>query len=355
MNNTNNLENLIKITGLTDPEVLSTCDQLNIDATNAPGDIEEKYLGKKGVIIDLLRKIGTKPAEQKAAYGKEVNDLKKAIEEYVENLEKKAEDDLSVQLDVTAPFDTNVSPDKRPKLLSPHGHKNPLMIELENILRVFESMGFDVMPSRQLDDDYHHFGALNFPEGHPARDLWDTFWTDEGYLPPAHTSTMQNRILKSSQPPLRYVIPGMCYRNESTDQRHEHTLYQIEGVYVDKGVTFGDMVGTIKAYLEGFFETKLEVKILTGFFPFTEPSIEFAASCPFCKKTGCSVCGYSGWIEIMGCGMIHPNVLREGGIDPEVYSGFAWGFGLDRMVSIKNNIQDIRRLRSGDMRFLSQF
>jgi phenylalanyl-tRNA synthetase alpha chain len=185
--------------------------------------------------------------------------------------------------------------------------------------------------------------------------MWDTFWTDEGFLTPAHTSTMQNRALRSSQPPIRYVIPGACYRNEATDQRHEHTLFQIEGVYVDKGITFGDMVGTIKAYLEGFFEATLETRILTGYFPFTEPSIEFAISCPFCKKTGCSICGYAGWIEVMGCGMIHPNVLREGGIDPDVYSGFAWGFGLDRMVMIKNSIQDVRRFRSGDIKFLSQF
>jgi phenylalanyl-tRNA synthetase alpha chain len=336
-------------------EVIEIAQQLNIDVLDKNIDIEEKYLGKKGLILDLLRKIGTKENSEKAAYGKEVNDLKKYIETVLSGQQSDVENDMAVQIDVTAPFDVNVNPAKRPEVLSTQGHKNPLMSELEYILRIFESMGFSVLPCRQLDDDYHHFGALNFPEGHPARDMWDTFWTDEGYLPPAHTSTMQNRALKSGYPPLRYVIPGMCYRNEATDQRHEHTLYQVEGVYVDKGVTFGDMVGTIKAYLEGFFEAQLETKILTGFFPFTEPSIEFAISCPFCKKTGCSVCGYSGWIEIMGCGMIHPNVLREGGIDPEVYSGFAWGFGLDRMVGIKNGIQDIRRLRGGDIKFLSQF
>jgi phenylalanyl-tRNA synthetase alpha chain len=336
-------------------DIKQITETLEQDKLENPELIQEKYLGKKGLILDLLRQVGTKPAEQKAEFGKEVNELKKQIQEFLSNIEKKAEDDLSKQIDVTAPFDVSTPLDKRPTLLSPHGHKNPLMIELEYILRIFEAMGFNVLPCRQLDNDYNHFGALNFPEGHPARDLWDSFWTDDGYLTPAHTSTMQHRVLKSGQPPLRYVIPGMCYRNESTDQRHEHTLFQVEGVYVDKGITFADMVGTIKTYLERFFETKLDIKILTGFFPFTEPSIEFAISCPFCKKTGCPVCGYSGWIEIMGCGMIHPNVLKEAGIDPQIYSGFAWGFGLDRMVSIKNNIQDIRRLRSGDLRFLSQF
>jgi phenylalanyl-tRNA synthetase alpha chain len=230
------------------------------------------------------------------------------------------------------------------------------MQEMNRVLEIFRSMGFDILESRQLDDDYHMFESLNIPQGHPARDIWDSFWTDEGLIPPAHTSTMQNRAMKQfGPPPVRVVIPGRCYRNEATDASHEHTFYQVEGVYVDKGISMGDMLGTIKTYLEAFFETELEIRVQPAYFPFTEPDSEVMMSCPFCRKTGCSVCGHSGWMEIMGCGMIHPNVLTEGGIDPKEYSGFAWGFGLDRLVMIKNGIKDIRRLHSGDLNFLEQF
>ena len=216
-------------------------------------------------------------------------------------------------------------------------------------------MGFSVEESRQLDDDYHMFTSLNFPPGHPARDNWDTFWTEEKLTPPAHTSTMQNRVLKEYDLPIRVVIPGRCFRNEATDASHEHTLHQVEGVYVDKNISLGDMLGTIKKYLEEYYETTLDIKLQPAYFPFTEPDLEFLISCPFCKKSGCGTCGNTGWMEIMGCGMIHPNVLREGGIDPDVYTGFAWGFGLDRLVMIKHAIEDIRGFHSGNIDFLEQF
>lgn len=227
---------------------------------------------------------------------------------------------------------------------------------MKKVLDIFKRMGFEIEQSRQLDDDYHMFETLNIPKGHPARDIWDTFWTQEGLIPPAHTSTMQNRVMKmGGTPPIRYVIPGRCYRNEATDASHEHTFYQVEGVYVDKNISLGDMLGTIKTYLEAYFEMDLEIKVQPAYFPFTEPDMEFMISCPFCRKTGCKVCKYSGWMEIMGCGMINPFVLNEAGIDSKEYSGFAWGFGLDRLVMIKNGIQDIRRFHSGDLNFLKQF
>ena len=186
--------------------------------------------------------------------------------------------------------------------------------------------------------------------------MYDTFLTEDGYVLPAHTSTMQNRALKLfGPPPIAVVLPGRCFRNEATDAGHEHTFHQIEGVYVDKDISLGNMLATIKTYLEAYLEKELEVKVQPAYFPFTEPDCEFVISCPFCDKAGCKTCGHSGWIEIMGCGMIHPNVLREGGIDPDIYTGFAWGFGVDRLTMIKKGIKDIRHLRDSNLNFLEQF
>jgi phenylalanyl-tRNA synthetase alpha chain len=185
--------------------------------------------------------------------------------------------------------------------------------------------------------------------------MYDTFWTDDGFVLPAHTSTMQNRALRRlGPPPIRVVLPGRCFRNEATDASHEHTFYQIEGIYVDEGISMGHMQATIKEYLEQYLEKDLEIKMQPAYFPFTEPDVEFVISCPFCNKVGCTTCGNSGWIELMGCGMIHPNVLTAGGIDPQKYTGFAWGVGLDRLTAIKRGISDIRKLRDGDINFLRQ-
>ncbi len=321
-----------------------------------PSELKTKYLGKKGKVKQLLKDVGEKPKDERANFGKEINTLKHFIENKIGQLSVQTKAKFSQdQIDVTAPFDINTSQENKPKLLNKVGSKHILNQELENILNVFEKMGFDIEESRQIDDDYNMFTALNFPIGHPARDNWDTFWTEEGYIPPAHTSTMQNRVLKSYKIPIRVVVPGRCFRNEATDASHEHTLHQIEGVYVDKDISMGDMFGVIKEFLEGIFEANLQIKIQTGYFPFTEPSAEIMISCPFCKTRGCNICSYSGWIEIMGCGMVHPNVLREGCIDPEEYTGFAWGFGLDRVVMMKYGIDDIRKLHSGELEFLDQF
>jgi len=174
-------------------------------------------------------------------------------------------------------------------------------------------------------------------------------------IAPAHTSTMQNRVLRTMKPPIRVVIPGRVFRNEDLDARHEHTFYQLEGVYVDKDIHAGHLVATIRAWLSSYFEKDVKIKIQPFYFPFTEPSFEFAASCIFCAGKGCNVCTHTGWIELGGCGMIHPNVLREGKIDPKVYSGFAWGFGIERLVMLKYNIEDIRHFQSGNLTFLRQF
>jgi phenylalanyl-tRNA synthetase alpha chain len=270
--------------------------------------------------------------------------------------------------DVTAPFDINVPFKERPALLpTEQGSKHPLMTELENVLDIFYRMGFTAVESREIDDDFHMFGSLNFPEGHPARDDYDTFMTEQTdsngkpFIAPAHTSTMQHRVLHKYKPnleqgkPIAVVIPGRVFRNEDLDARHEHTFYQLEGVYVGKGINAGNLIATLKTFLQEYYGKQLEVKTQPFYFPFTEPSFEFAISCPFCEKAGCNICSYSGWIELLGCGMVHPNVLHEAGIDTNEYTGFAWGMGIERLVMMKYGIEDVRHFESARLDFLRQF
>ncbi|HET8671819.1 MAG TPA: phenylalanine--tRNA ligase subunit alpha [Candidatus Saccharimonadales bacterium] len=314
----------------------------------------------------LYAEIPTLPAEERAGFGKEINGLRAELERLVAEHQEQAE--TLPPIDVTAPFDANIPAAKHPALLdAEQGSKHPLMSELSCVLDIFYRMGFTAVESRQLDDDFHMFGALNFPEGHPARDDYDTFMTlqtdqnGKQYIAPAHTSTMQNRVLRQYKPnleagrPIAEVIPGRVFRNEDLDARHEHTFYQLEGVYVDKGVHAGHLIATLKTFLQEYYQQELEVKTQPFYFPFTEPSFEFALSCPFCKKEGCPICSQTGWIELLGCGMIHPNVLRMADIDPEVYTGFAWGGGIERLVMMKYNIEDIRHFESGKLEFLKQF
>lgn len=319
--------------------------------------LQEKYLSKKGLLVNLFEKMKAISKDEKPEFGKQINNLKLYIINQILVLKESADETKNPvdSIDLTAPYDLNTPVEKRPKLLDNRGHKNPLSQELEKIEKIFETMGFNILDSRQLDSDYNMFTALNFPDGHPARDMWDTFHTEEGLLPSTHTSTMQHRIIKGNKPPIRYIIPGTCYRNEATDDRHEHTLMMLEGIYVDKGISLSHMITIIHSFLEEYYQTKLEVKLQPSHFPFVEPGLELCMSCPFCKKSGCSTCGHHGWIELMGCGEIHPNVLSEAGVDPEVYSGFAWGFGLDRIIMIKTGIKNIRNIRGGAIDFLRQF
>jgi len=304
----------------------------------------------------LYDRIKTLPAgKARAEFGREVNSLKAELEGLIKR-SLSTKDRKLQPIDVTAPFDVNVPTQQRPKLLTAdNGSRHPLMTELTAILDIFARMGFVAVESRELDDDYHMFGSLNFPKDHPARDEYDTFVTDEGLVAPAHTSIMQNRVFKSMGIPIRAVIPGRCFRNEDVDARHDHTFYQLEGVYVDKGINAGHLIATLKTFFKEYFQKDIKVKTQPFYFPFTEPSFEFTASCPFCDGKGCSICSQTGWIELLGCGMIHPNVLKEGGIDPAKYTGFAWGGGIERLVMIKYGIEDIRHFHSGNLKFLRQF
>ncbi|HIA91955.1 TPA: phenylalanine--tRNA ligase subunit alpha [Candidatus Saccharibacteria bacterium] len=307
----------------------------------------------------LYSQIPALPPEQRGEFGQAVNGLKQEFEQKLASLQ----DSTSTKpaIDVTAPFDVNVKLTDQPQVLpASNGSIHPLMSEMDNLLSIFERMGFEAEESRAIDDDYHMFEALNFPEGHPARDDYDTFMTEEGLIAPAHTSTMQNRVLKArkerieSGETIQVVIPGRVFRNEDLDARHEHTFYQLEGVVVGEGINTGHLIATLQTFLETYYEKELEVKTQPFYFPFTEPSFEFAMSCPFCDKAGCKVCG-QGWVEILGCGMIHPNVLKMADIDPEKYTGFAWGGGIDRLVMMKHDIEDVRHFHSGKLDFLKQF
>lgn len=332
--------------------------ELISDKENLPlSELKNKYISKKGLINDAFNKITSIKPKERAEYGQEANQLKKIFSDILNNLsEKSITYSTKERIDVTAPFDINCSEQEKPIFFDTKGTQHPLTNELETFTEIFKGMGFNILESRQIDDDFHMFESLNFPVGHPARDMYDTFWTEDGFVLPAHTSTMQNRAMKMfGPPPVAVILPGRCFRNEATDASHEFTFHQIEGIYVDENVSLGNMVATIKEFLQQYLETTLDVRIQPSFFPFTEPDCEFVIGCPFCNKAGCSTCGHSGWIELMGCGMIHPNVLKQAGIDPSRYSGFAWGFGVDRLTMIKRGINDIRYLRDSNLNFLQQF
>jgi phenylalanyl-tRNA synthetase alpha chain len=336
-----------------DPEIRQAAGQLKKKFERLD---DKREILRAPELAALYERIKSLPSGQpRADFGRQVNALKDELEK-MSRPSQAATPDKREPIDVTAPFDKNVTAADRPRLLpAEYGSMHPLMTELELVLRIFGRMGFTAVESREIDDDYHMFGSLNFPPGHPARDEYDTFVTDEGLLAPAHTSIMQNRVLKAGKPPIRAVIPGRVFRNEDLDARHEHTFYQLEGVYVDEGINAGHLIATLKTFLEAYYGQSLEVKTQPFYFPFTEPSFEFAVSCPFCQKKGCHVCSYTGWIELLGCGMIHPNVLKEGRIDPAKYSGFAWGMGIDRLVMMKYGIEDVRHFESANLKFLRQF
>ncbi len=321
---------------------------------------DKKAILKSPELKKLFEGIRDIPSEKRSEYGQAVNQLKQDLNSWVEEFEKSQGDQQVQKLDPTAPWSVNVNANQRPELLpSTQGSIHPLNTEMAKICDIYQRMGFVVEDSREIDDDYHMFTSLNFPADHPARDDYDTFMTDEGLIAPAHTSTMQNRVLKKYADNLQkgeaiaVVIPDRVFRNEDLDATHEHTFYQIEGVYVGKGVNVGNLIATIQAYMSDYFGQELDTKLQPFYFPFTEPSFEFAVQRPDVLKKDDSE--EQKWLELGGCGMIHPNVLREAGIDPEVYTGFAWGFGIERMVMLKNAIEDIRHFESANLKFLRQF
>ncbi|MBM3209837.1 phenylalanine--tRNA ligase subunit alpha [Candidatus Saccharibacteria bacterium] len=332
-----------------------------LEALEQPRDVL-----KSPQLKEAYAAIPTLSPGERSTFGRDLNGLKKELMLAIESRETLMQQADLPPIDVTAPWDVNKSPASLLPVNS--GSLHPLMKEKARISDIFARMGFVVEESREIDDQLHMFETLNFPKGHPARDDYDTFMTTqvdangEALIAPAHTSTMQHRMLKKYKSNLEtkngsiaVVVPDRVFRNEDLDARHEHTFYQVEGIFVAKGVHAGMLIATLKEFLQTYYAQELDVRVNPFYFPFTEPSFEFALSCPFCEKKGCSVCSQEGWIELLGCGMIHPNVLKSAGIDPAEYTGFAFGCGIDRLVMMKYQIEDIRHFHGGKLNFLRQF
>ena len=312
--------------------------------------IRVAYLGKKGKITELLGELKNVPNEEKKAFGQNVNLLKKfAAEKLGEQVEiiKKAEEEKLInsqeQYDLSLPSGEE------------SGSYHPITLVQREVEEIFASMGFTIEDYVEITDDYHCFEALNIPKHHPARDMQDTYYLDNGQLLKTHTSAAQNAIMKKYGAPLRAIFPGRCFRNESTDACHENTFFQMEGMMIDKDISISNLIYFMKKMLSEVFKQDINVRLRPGFFPFVEPGFELDISCTICGGKGCPSCKNSGWLELCPCGMIHPNVLTAGGIDPEEYTGFAFGLGLTRLAMMRFGVKDIRDLNSGNLKALDQF
>lgn len=309
----------------------------------------------------LMASIKEQPKEERAMFGRRANELRQKLAARANDLESKQATEDVEPLDISAPFGVSTKKEaaERPSgLPAENGTLHPLTTEIRRVVDVFTRMGFVCEESRQIDDDYHMFSSLNFPPNHPARDGYDTFRTEEGYIPPAHTTAMENRVLRAGRSKLEngeaiaHISFGRVFRNEDADVTHDHTFNQFEGVYVSKDANLGMMLGILKNFFNEYYGEELRGKTQPGYFPFTEPSLEYQIEKP--KALGGN--GKGGeWLEMLGCGMLHPNVLSEAGIDPTKYRGFAWGGGLERLVMLKYNIEDLRLFESGKLTFLREF
>ena len=324
-----------------------------IAAAENSGALEEirvKYLGKKGELTTILRGMGSLSPEERPVVGKLVNEAKGEVEAKLEEVgtaiktkEKNAKLASEV-IDISLPGKKQVI-----------GKRHPLDLTLERMKEIFISMGFSIEDGPEVELDHYNFEALNIPKDHPARSEQDTFYINDNIVLRTQTSPIQIRTMENQEPPIKMISPGKVYRADSVDPTHSPIFYQMEGLVIDKGVTFADLKGTLELFAKKMFGDNVKTKFRPHHFPFTEPSAEMDATCFVCGGKGCNVCKNSGWIELLGCGMVHPQVLRNCGLDPEVYSGFAFGFGVDRMVMLKYGIDDIRALYESDMRFLNQF
>jgi len=313
-------------------------------------NIRVKYLGKKGELTAILRGMGKLSAEERPLVGKVANEVREALENEItakmEDMKNKEKEERlkSEIIDISMPGKKQVI-----------GKRHPIDLTLERINDIFLSMGFSIEEGPEVEYDYYNFEALNIPKDHPARGEQDTFYINDNMVLRTQTSPIQIRTMENQKPPIKMIAPGKVYRSDAVDATHSPIFYQIEGLVIDKGVTFADLKGTLEMFTQKMFGDEMKTKFRPHHFPFTEPSAELDATCFVCMGEGCKVCKGSGWIELLGCGMVHPNVLRNCGIDPEVYSGFAFGFGLDRITMLKYGIDDIRLLYESDMRFLDQF
>lgn len=322
---------------------------LSVDTSTGVQNIKVKYLGRKGPVQEFMKKLKECSSEERPLLGKVINDFKQFVEKSCIELQERfiiEEETLSLQeerVDVTLPG-------KRRFL----GRKHIITQMLEEVLDVMISMGFSIQYGPDIETDYYNFESLNFDKDHPARDMQDTFYISPDFLLRTHTSNVQVRVMESSKPPIRIVAPGKCYRNESITARSHVFFHQVEALYVADGVTFSDLLGSMKEFFSKLFSKNLKTRFRPSYFPFVEPGMEVDIHCLVCNGKGCGVCKHTGWLEIAGAGMVHPEVLKNGGIDPEKYTGYAWGLGIERLVMMKYGIKDIRMFTENDIRFLEQ-
>ncbi|MEO0232189.1 MAG: phenylalanine--tRNA ligase subunit alpha [candidate division WOR-3 bacterium] len=305
--------------------------------------LRTKYLGRKGLLKEYFKKLKNFPEEERKEAGKILNEIQEKIKKFIEEKSKefpKEEEFIDLFLPVR-------------KLLT--GSLHPISITLKEIEEIFANMGFEVVSGPEIESEYNNFEALNIPKEHPVRDMQASFFIEEDIILRTHTSPVQIRVMSSRKPPVRIIAPGKVYRVDPFDPSHSPVFHQVEGLYVDEGVTFAELKGTIEIFAREFFGPDTRIKFLPSYFPFTEPSAEVAISCTICKGKGCSTCGGEGWLEILGCGMVHPKVFENVGYDPERYTGYAFGFGVERMAMIKYRIPDIRLFYENSIDFLEIF
>jgi phenylalanyl-tRNA synthetase alpha chain len=325
-------------------------EELKLVSTDALlNEIRVKYLGKSGIVINLLKDLKNLSNEQKKEFGASVNNLKREAEQLLDDkkffLEKqKIENELknTEVVDLTTPNSDAC------------GSLHPITVTQNKLIEVFKSMGFSIEDGNEIETEFNNFEAVNVPKHHPARDMQDTFYLENGQVLKTHTSASQNRIMKKYGAPLKVLFPGRCYRNEELDASHENTFFQSEGMMIDKDISISNLVYFMKTMLSSVFGKEVNVRLRPGYFPFVEPGFELDCSCPYCGGNGCKVCKHGGWIELCPCGMIHPKVLAMGGIDPNIYQGFAFGLGLSRLTMMNYGIDDIRTLNSGNLKALKQ-
>lgn len=333
-------------------QLMAEIDQFQIDSAEAMEKFRIAYLGSKGAIKDLFGELKQVPNEEKREAGQLVNGLRQfaqdkldAQKESLANAQENAQG-----IDVTRPGDK-----------IPVGSRHPLSLVRSEIIEIFSRVGFTVSEGPEIEDDWHNFSALNFPPEHPARDMQDTFFISKGDTPESemalrtHTSSVQVRVMEYSAPPIRTISPGRVYRNEAISARAHCFFHQVEGLYIDTDVSFADLKQTLLYFAQEMFGDKAQIRLRPSYFPFTEPSAEVDVSCTICSGKGCNVCKYTGWLEILGCGMVDPNVLEASNIDPEKYSGFAFGMGVERIAQLKYRVNDLRLYSENDVRFLKQF
>ncbi len=344
---------------LTEIEALRLAALSELDKNETLEQLESwrvRYLGKKSELTTILRALAKLALEDRKQVGAKANQFKSILESGLADKRKLLEEAAIISSTEEKSIDVTL-----PGNAVPMGRLHPTTQIIESICGIFQNMGFQVVEGPDVEWDSYNFDALNIPRDHPARDMFDTFWIDnseadeKARLLRTHTSPMQIRVMEKEQPPIRVIVPGRTYRYEATDATHESMFYQVEGLAVDKNITLADLKGTLFEFCRLLFGEQRKVRFRCDYFPFVEPGVEVAVECLACHGTGCRLCGYGGWLEILGAGMVHPNVLRRVNIDPEIYSGFAFGLGVERIPILQKGIEDIRLFYGNDLRFLKQF